>query len=392
MVVAIKSRLLFDGTGRDAIDNGIVIVDGERLIEVGSARNVSVPAGAEVIDIGDQTVMPGLFDAHTHLFQSGERRIYDSAPEDPAEQTLRAARNIRRDLRAGITSLRVVGALEFADVTIRDCVDAEVVPGPRMLIATRALHASNGHGYDVDGYDGTQELRKAVRRNFRAGADLIKFMATGSVDRRGGHFCQEYTREEIAVIVEEAHRIRKRVATHAIRPPEIKVCVEAGVDAIEHGHMLDDDCIELMLKHGTWLVGTLAIVLDEDIFAEDLAVNPRFADVEWLPRRAAAPEATRKAIAAGVKYSCGTDAMHGGMAYELEAHVRIGIPEKTALLAATRNAADCCGVLDELGTLEVGKLADLIAVEGNPLEDISALGRVQLVMKGGRRYDGLSEQ
>jgi imidazolonepropionase-like amidohydrolase len=392
MVVAIKSRLLFDATGRDAIDNGVVLVDDGRLIEVGSAREVSVPAGAEVVDLGDQTVMPGLFDTHTHLFQSGERRIYDSAPEDPVEQALRAARNIRRDLRAGITTLRVVGAREFADVAVRDCVDAGVLPGPRMLIATRALHASNGHGYDIDGYDGAQELRKAVRRNFRAGADLIKFMATGSVDRAGGHFYEEYTREEIAVIVEEAHRIRKRVAAHAIQPPEIKICVESGVDTIEHGHMLDDDCIELMLKHGTWLVGTLAIVLDEDIFAEDLAINPCFANVEWLPRRAAAPESTRKAIAAGVKYSCGTDAMHGRMAYELEAHVRIGIPEKTALLAATRNAADCCGVIDRLGTLEAGKLADLISVEGNPLEDIGALERVQFVMKDGSRYDSLSEQ
>jgi len=164
-----------------------------------------------------------------------------------------------------------------------------------------------------------------------------------------------------------------------------------GVDSIEHGHMLDENCIELMLKHGTWLVGTLAIVLDENILAEDLAVNPCFANVEWLPRRAAAPDSTRKAIAAGVKYACGTDAMHGQMAYELEAHVRIGISEETALLAATRNAADCCGVIDRLGTLEAGKCADVIAVEGNPLEDITALRRVCLVMKDGQRYDQLSE-
>ena len=392
MVVAIKSKLLFDGTGRDPIDNGIVIVDGNRLAEVGAARDVSIPAQAEVIDLEEQTVMPGLFDTHTHMFQSGEHRLYDSAPQEAEERAIRGARNIRRDLRAGITTLRVVGARDFTDVAIRDCVEAGVIPGPRMLVATRALHASNGHGYDADGYDGPHELRKAVRQNFRGGADLIKFMATGSVDRRGGHFYEEYTREEITVIVEEAHRIRKRVATHAIKPPEIKICVESGVDSIEHGHLLDDACIELMLRHGTWLVGTLAIVLDENIFAEDLAMNPCFADVEWLPRRAAAPENTRKAIAAGVKYTCGTDAMHGQMAYELEAHVKIGIPERTMLVAATRNAAECCGVLDRLGTLEPGKLADVISVHGDPVQDIAALRRIGLVMKDGRRYDGLSDQ
>ncbi len=391
MTVAIKSKYLFDATDGNVVDNGVVIVDGNRIREVGPAKDTSIPPDAEVIDLEDHTVLPGLFDSHTHLFQVGERRIYDSTVESSAETALRAARNLRRDLRAGVTSVRILGAHDFTDVTVRDCVDAGVVPGPRMLIATRALHASNGHGMGDNGYDGPAELRKSVRQNFRQGADLIKFMATGSVDRRGGHFYEEFTKEEIATILEEAHRIRRRVATHAIKPPEIKCCVALGVDSIEHGHMLDDDCVELMLEHGTWMVGTLAIVLDEEILAEDLAVNPCFAEVEWLPRRAAAPASTRKAIAAGVKYACGTDAMHGDMAYELEAHVRIGISEKTALLAATRNAADCCGVLESLGTLEAGKLADVISVAGNPLQDISALRRVGLVMKDGRRFDHLTE-
>ena len=393
MFVAIKGKRLFDGTGRDPIDNGVVVVDGNRLIEVGAVKDVSIPAKAEVIDLGEQTIMPGLFDTHTHLFESGEQRL-DSIPLDAEEHAIRAARNIRRDLRAGTTTLRVVGALNFTDVAVRRCVEAGVIPGPRMIIATRALHASNGHAIDLEvgGYDGPHELRKAVRQNFRRGADLIKFMATGSVDQPGGHFHEEYTREEIAVVIEEAHRINKRVAAHAIKPPEIKMCVECGVDTIEHGHLLDDDCIKSMLDSGTWLVGTLAIVLNENVFAKDLAANCCFADVEWLPRRAVARDNMRKAITAGVKYSCGTDGMHGQMGYELELHVESGIPEKTMLLAATRDAADCCGVLDRLGTLEAGKLADVISVHGDPLQDITALRRVGLVMKDGQRYDGLSDK
>lgn len=386
--VVLRAARMFDAVSGRLVEDAVIVVRGAQIIAAGAAGDVDLPAGAETVDLPGHTLMPGMIDTHTHLTQAGERRIFDSAPEDPAIRLLKAARNMRIDLAAGVTTVRLVGTPDFSDIAMRAAIEAQDVPGPRIVTATRAIHATNGHGY-AGGFDGVEEIRKAVRTNLRQGADLIKFMATGSVDRPGGHFLPEYSHEEFAAIIDEAHRYGVKACTHCIQPPEIRLCVELGVDFIEHGHMLDDDCIDLMKRHGTWLVGTLAIVLDEDIFAEDLAVNPAFRDVEWLPRRRMAPESTRKAIAAGLPYACGTDAMHGGMAYEVRAHVEIGIDSATALMAATANAARACGLSHLVGTLEAGKQADILAVDGNPLARITALERPSLIMKAGQRYDDL---
>lgn len=386
----LRAARLFDGTGTPAIDNAIVVIDGQRILAAGSAADIAVPENSEVIELPGHTLMPGLIDAHTHLSQAGEQRIFDTTPEEPETRLLKAVRNLRNDLRTGVTAVRLVGTPDFSDIALRAAIAAGDVPGPRIVTSTRAIHATNGHGY-AGGFDGVEEIRKAVRTNLRRGADLIKFMATGSVDRQGGHFLPEYSREEFAAIIDEAHRYGRKACTHCIRPAEVKLCVELGVDFIEHGHMMDDDCIALMKRKGTWLVGTLAIVLDEHIFAADLEVNPTFRDIEWLPRRRLAPDNTRKAIAAGLPYACGTDAMHGGMAYEVRAHVEIGIDTRTALLAATANAARVCGLDHLVGTVEAGKEADIIAVDGDPLSHITALERPKLIMKAGRRYDHLIE-
>jgi imidazolonepropionase-like amidohydrolase len=387
-VVALRAARMFDGTGGPVTENAVVVVQGTHILAAGRASEVAVPADAEMIELPGHTLMPGLIDAHTHMSQAGERRIFDTAPEEPEIRLLKAARNMRNDLRAGVTTVRLVGTPDFSDIAMRTAIEAGDVPGPRIITATRAIHATNGHGY-AGGFDGVEEIRKAVRLNLRRGADLIKFMATGSVDRPGGHFLPEYSREEFATIINEAHRYGRKACTHCIQPPEIKMCVELGVDFIEHGHMMDDDCIDLMKRRGTWLVGTLAIVLDEDIFAADLAVNPAFRDIEWLPRRAMAAENTRKAFAAGLHYACGTDAMHGGMPYEVRAHVEIGIDPHDALMAATANAARACCLDDRIGTLKAGMEADILAVDGDPLTDIMALERPVLIMKAGRRYDHL---
>jgi imidazolonepropionase-like amidohydrolase len=248
------------------------------------------------------------------------------------------------------------------------------------------LAATNGHGGEWPGnaVDGVDEMRKAVRTNLRRGADLTKLLVTGSVDHPGGHFACGFSRDEIAVAVEESHRAGKPVAAHAVRPDDVRICVEEGVDAIEHGHILDAGAIELMRQRNTWLVATLAIVLDEELLAPDLAANPLFAEVEWLPRRAAAPTAYREAIAAGIRWACGTDAMHGRMADEVTALVEIGIPATSVLVAATRSGAEICGLGSSLGTLEPGKLADLLIVDGNPVEDVAALRSVRSVLKDGR--------
>ena len=174
------------------------------------------------------------------------------------------------------------------------------------------------------------------------------------------------------------------MAVHAVRPEDVQLCVETGVDAIEHGHMIDAETIASMVSHRTWLVATLAIVMDEALLAPDLEANPVFAEVEWLPRRAAAPAAYRAAIAAGVRWACGTDAMHGRMVDEVAALVDIGLPAADVMVAATRSGAELCGLGRETGTLEVGKRADAIVVAGNLLADVSALRDVRLVMQAGR--------
>ena len=386
--VALRAARMFDGTGAPVTENAVVVVEGAHILAAGRATDITIPAGAEVIDMPGHTLMPGLIDTHTHMTQAGERRIFDTAPEEPEIRLLKAARNMRNDLRAGVTTLRLVGTPDFSDIAMRTAIEAGDVLGPRIVTATRAIHATNGHGY-AGGFDGIEDIRKAVRMNLRRGADLIKFMATGSVDRPGGHFLPEYSREEFATIIDEAHRYGRKACTHCIQSPEIKMCVELGVDFIEHGHMMEDDCIDLMKRRGTWLIGTLAIVLDEDIFAADLAVNPAFRDVEWLPRRRMAAENTRKAFAAGLPYACGTDAMHGAMPYEVRVHVEIGIDPHAALMAATANAARACGLTDRVGPLAPGMEADILAVDGDPLTEIAALERPALIMRAGCRFDHL---
>jgi imidazolonepropionase-like amidohydrolase len=385
MTLRIRAGLLFDATGADAIANGAILLDGRRIVAVGESS--AVPPGDDELFFPGGTILPGLVDAHTHIsFNMGEQPVGALERGDLAHRAFRSARHLRQDLEAGVTLVRVVGEIGFLDVAARAEVAAGTIPGPRMVIATRSLAATNGHGGEWPGnaVDGVDEMRKAVRTNLRRGADLTKLLVTGSVDHPGGHFGCGFSREEIAVAVEESHRAGKPVGAHAIRPEDVRLCVEAGVDAIEHGHMIDDPTIALMAERGTWLVATLAIVLDEALLAADLAANPEFAEVEWLPRRAAAPEAYRRAIGAGVRWACGTDAMHGRMADEVVALVQIGIPADAALIAATRSGAELCGLDHDFGTLAPGKVADLIVVDGNPLEAIETLRRVRLVVQHGQ--------
>jgi imidazolonepropionase-like amidohydrolase len=367
-------------------------------VEAGRIRSVgpsAAPAGARVIDLGDVTLLPGLIDAHTHLTGDLEGD-WVNAPvkETAADAALRGARNARLTLRAGFTTVRDVGAPGFADVALMNAIDKGLVPGPRIVPAGSAIGITGGH-CDVTGYapgilelgpkdgvvDGVDEAVKAVRYMAKHGARVIKICATAGVlsfDATVG--AQQLSFEEMSAIVQEAARHGLKVAAHAHGKEGILAAVRAGVASIEHGSMIDDAAIALMKQKGTYLVPTTYLA-----DAIDLSVLPppiRAKAEEVLPL---AKANIRRAIRGGVKIALGTDAAvipHGRGALELLAMVERGMRPADALRAATVNAADLLGTADR-GVIATGKLADLIAVAGDPLADPKVLQNVRWVMKGG---------
>jgi imidazolonepropionase-like amidohydrolase len=392
-VVIRAGRLLDVKTGR-TLTKQTILIQGNRIASVGP--DTEVPTGAQVVDLSNATVLPGLIDAHTHLTMTtnfGYSRLAISVPRE----ALYGARNARATLDAGFTTVRNVGADGFSDVALRDAINAGDVPGPRMLVSGPALSITGGHAdnnmlpfeYHAEGdgvADGVDGVRRMVRRNIKYGSDLIKFMASGGVLSKGDDpQASQYTQEEMKAIVEEAHRLGRKVAAHAHGAQAIRWASEAGVDSIEHGSYIDDAAIAAMKKNGTYLVPTLYLA---DWFQENAEKIGTPADLiakarEVLP---AARKNVARAFAAGVKVGFGTDAAvypHGLNAHEFAVMVKLGLTPLEAIKAATINDADLLGWSDKVGTIEPGKWADIVAVDGDPLADVTTLERVKFVMKGG---------
>jgi imidazolonepropionase-like amidohydrolase len=385
MTLAIKSKILIDGTGKEPFQDGVLLIEGDRIVDVGSPQAVRIPAQAEILDLGDQTLLPGLIDVHSHISLPAQLR--SPAPV----RALWITRNLRRYLKSGATTIRVVGEFNFLDVYCKQAVKANVIPGPRLLVSGIPLDSSSGHGLGVT-VDGIEAVRKAVRENIKGGADLIKIFVTPSLTAVDAQPTDHYySQEEIAMAVEEAHRAGKRVAAHAHGGPGLRYCLEARVDTIEHGAYITPADIELFVYKGAWLVCTYGTLYHKDGL-EKTRFQDEVAKAKILQARTETPERFRWAYEAGVKYTVGTDNMIGLLAFELECLVKFGVPPMEAIVAATRRAAEACGVEDRVGTLEAGKLADCISVKGSPLQDVRVLHEVGLVMKGGRRYDTLSTQ
>jgi imidazolonepropionase-like amidohydrolase len=389
--ILITGGRLIDGTGRAPIEGGAVLVEGDRIAAVGRRAELSAPPGATIIDRGEETLLPGLVDAHNHLsiipalgHQIGQLK------SGPVAAMLRAIPNIRKDLLAGVTTMRVVGEEHFLDIEIRDAIAAGRMVGPRLRVATRPIAARHGHGTALTASDGPEEIRRHIRENLAAGADLIKFFATGGTSsaRAAADTCF-YSPEEIRLIVEEAHRDGRPAAVHAHGGPAIRYCVEAGVDTIEHGKLATAEDFEMMRRAGTWLVANHAISFHPQGIEAGDGGNPRIMEKLGISRRRA-PDSFRAALESGVRWALGTDSMHGLLWFEAQKAVDFGATNEQALAGVTRNAADAMGLLAEVGTLEKGKRADVISVRGDPLKEIAALQHVGLVMKDGRRYDGLS--
>jgi imidazolonepropionase-like amidohydrolase len=378
------------------LSNQTIVIRRDRFIGIGS----TAPAGAKVIDLSRATVLPGMIDVHTHLTLDPEDVGTFGLTISVPRQALKAARNARSTLLAGFTTVRNVGAEGYSDVALRDAINAGDVPGPRLLVSGPALGITGGHcdnnilpaKYNATGdgiADGVAAVQRKVRENIKYGSDVIKICATGGVMSKGDdpqH--SQYTMEELKAIVADAHRLGRRVAAHAHGAEGIRWASEAGVDSVEHGSYLDDAGIAAMKKNGTYLVPTLML---EDWLLENMEKIhlPEYAQQKARTIFPIAQKNMARAFASGVKVAMGTDAAvfpHGLNARELAVYVKLGMSPVEAIRTATVNAADLLGWSDRVGSIEIGKYADLVAVDGDPLADISTLQKVKFVMKGGTLY------
>ncbi len=397
--VAIRAGRLIDGRSVAPIQNAVILIEGDRITAVG--QNLAIPAGAQIIDFSQSTVLPGLIDCHTHITYEPENYYESIFRKSPIDIAVTAHVNARQTLEAGFTTIRDVGAPEFIDVALRKAIDAGRVVGPRMQVATLAIGATGGHA-DLVGFspyikfgqfsgiaDGIDEIRKLVRFEVKNGADLIKMIATaGVLSEEESVGAPQFSFEEMKAMVEEAAMWGKKVAAHAHGTEGIKMATRAGVASIEHGSLIDDEGIRLMKERGTYLLGD--VYNHEYITAEFRRLGypenilEKEAKIGELQR-----ENYRRAVQAGVKMAFGTDAAifpHGWNAKQFAFMVKCGMTALQAIQAATVNAADLLGWSDRVGAVAPGLYADLIAVNGDPLQDITELERVGFVMKGGVVY------
>ncbi|MBX5321686.1 MAG: amidohydrolase family protein [Candidatus Bathyarchaeota archaeon] len=402
-VTCIKAGLLIDGTGREPLTNPVVVIKGDKIAEIGKESEIKIPEEAKIVDLGNLTILPGLIDAHVHIYG---RRSYSPAEEIITPHDLAVIRSVEdcwKILKAGFTMVRDLGST--IALSLKRAVNEGTISGPRIFAAGRPISQTGGHS-DIHYLpreevikkgaliaDGPDDCRRAAREALRDGADLIKIMTSGGIGSEKDHpRYPQFTVDEVKAITEEAHRVERRVASHAEGVEGVKIAILGGVDSVEHGFFLDEESVQMMISRNIYFVPTLCLV---EVYKK--ALERPYDMPPWRLKKQeecidAMPKSFMMAYKAGVKIAAGTDYFgpplraHGDNADEAITMVKYGMKPMDAILAATRNAAECIGVQNTVGTVERGKLADIIGVQGNPLEDITVLKKVDFVMKEGRIY------
>ncbi|MFQ5983316.1 MAG: amidohydrolase family protein, partial [Woeseiaceae bacterium] len=389
-------RLLDVADGR-VLTNRVIVVRGDRIERTGSAGSIDIPQDADVVDLSDATVLPGLIDMHVHLTGDPDAQGYKNLAASVPRNALFGAANARRTLMAGFTTVRNVGAGGYADIALRDAINHGDVPGPRMRVTGPALGITGGHcdnnllpprfdSFSEGVADGPWEIRKRIRENAKYGADLTKFCATGGVlSKRTSVGKQQYALEEMATIVAESHQRDRKVAAHAHGTEGIKAAIEAGVDSVEHASLIDDEGIKMALDAGTFLI--MDVYVSDYILemGEGAGFLPESLEKERKVGQAQR-NSFQKAHEAGVRMAFGSDAgvyPPGMNARQFAYMVEYGMTPREAIQAATIHAAELIGWPGDVGAIEAGMYADIIAVRGDPLDDIRVLEDVGFVMKGG---------
>jgi imidazolonepropionase-like amidohydrolase len=405
--IVLKAARLFDGKSNALVTPGIVVVKDGKIVAAGTSAGI--PADAQVIDLGDATLLPGFIDAHTHLTGAYKvdfkQAMLDELQKPISEEALDSSVNARVTLMAGVTTVRDVGSSNYLDVGLRNAINAGVVPGPRMLVSVHAIGATGGHcdetgsraglfgketGPEEGVINGADEARRAVRLMHKYGATIIKTCATGGVlSLADAVDTPQLTQEELNAIVDEAHALKLKTAAHAHGAEGAKRAIRAGIDSIEHGSFLDDEALDMMKQRGTFYVPTLMAVqgLQERIDRGDYIPPPIL--VKAKAAIAAIHQTFQRALAKGVKIGLGTDAAvypHGRNTEEFHQMVDLGMKPIDALKAGTSVDAELLGLSDKIGTLEAGKLADVVAVPGDPVQNIRQTEHVFFVMKEGVIY------
>lgn len=397
--VVIRAGRLFDPASGHMVDHPVVVISGDKIQTVSEGDSPTIQ-GATVINLGDATLLPGFIDVHTHLTMNAGGGGYEGLGISAPRAALIGAKNARLTLLAGFTTVRNVGAQGYSDVALRDAINAGDVIGPRMQVSGPPLGITGGHcdnsllpfefHYSAEGVaDGTDAVIHRVREVIKYGADVVKFCASGGVFSKGDNpLLEQYSPAEMTALIAEAHRLGRKVATHAHSAISIKDAVRAGVDSIEHGIFIDEEGIELMKEHHTFLVPTSFPLFWFEQHESEMHLPP------WVVEKAAIiiPAAKKNvalAFKAGVKVALGTDAgvyPHGLNGGEFWSMVQLGLTPVQALQAGTANAAELMGWSDRIGAIRPGMFADMVAVQGDPLRDIELLKNVQFVMKGGVIY------